>query len=97
MDSIHALWGSAYRLYGWVGPNLIRLTGDFQDDHIRLQFVLFDAVGEDEIEDYRCAATEILADFQTATMTEDFIVVASLSACKELHELPVRIFSRKLA
>ena len=29
-------------------------------------------------------------------MTEDFIIVASLSACKELHELPVRMFSRKL-
>ena len=64
MNSINRLWDSAYRLYGWVGPNLIRLTGDFQDDHNRLQFVLFDVVGENEIEDYRCAATEILADFR---------------------------------
>jgi hypothetical protein len=49
MNSINRLWDSAYRLYGWVGPNLIRLTGDFQDDHNRLQFVLFDVVGKNRL------------------------------------------------
>ena len=84
-------------LYGEVGPNLVRLTGEFRDNTVVLQWVLLSPATEDEVEDYRCASTGIIADYSDALMEEDFVRVADFGNAHATKPLPVGIFSRNLA
>ena len=83
-------------LYGEVGPNLVRLTGELRGKTVLLQWVLLDAASEDEVEDYRCASTEILANYYDEMIEEEFIRVAEIGGAQAIEPLAVRLFSLNL-
>ena len=85
-----------FALYGLAGPHLVRVTADFEDDFLTMQYVVLEGASEDEIEDYSCVTTEILAHFNTAHGDEQFLTVGSARDAKAIQELPVLIFCRNL-
>jgi hypothetical protein len=97
MDGAAIVWANApTALYELVGPNLYRLTADFQDDCLLLQWVVQAGIPEEEVEDYRCVGTELLAQFFSADFDEKFVEVADLAGVREVPPFPIRLFSRKL-
>ena len=92
-----ALCLSAQRaLWGAVGPNLISFSGEVRDKKIFLQFVVLDEIPDDEIDDYQCVGTEILADYIDEDIDEKFIKVATEPQAREVPHLAELFFLRKL-
>ena len=83
-------------LYGEIGDNLYRLTADFADDVLSLQWVVAHGITEDEIEGYRCVGTELLAHFSSATIEEEFLKVGGPGEVRAMQPLPIALFCRKL-
>ena len=83
-------------LYGLVGANLYRLTADFRNDRLTLQWVVRKGISEDEVEDYRCVGTELISHFHSATIDEQFVEVTGLGAVNEVPQLPIPLFCRNL-
>ena len=83
-------------LYGQAGPSLIRFTGEFRDNTVFLQWVIFDVASEDEIEDYRCVGTEIISDYYDARIEEEFVTVRSLRDAEAIKPLGTPFFCRSL-
>jgi hypothetical protein len=85
-----------FALYGLAGPNLVRVTADFENDFLTMQYVVLEGASEEEIEDYRCVTTEVLAQFSTARCDDQIVTVGSAREGKAIPELPVRIYCRNL-
>jgi hypothetical protein len=81
-------------LYRTVGPGLVRFTGEIQNKTIVLQFVVLEGTSEDEIEDYRCVGTEILADYIDETIDEQFVTVRAFSETDKVPHLSNLFFCR---
>jgi hypothetical protein len=83
-------------LHGLVGANLYRPTADFQNDCLTLQWVVQAGISESEVEDYRCVGTELMAQFFSATIDEEFVEVDGLAGVKKIPPLAIPLFCRKL-
>ncbi len=75
----------------------MRLSASYDEktDELLWQLVVLDRAGEDEIEEYSCIATEVLADFQSATMREVLIRLDKAEDVKHVGALPIMIFEAK--
>ena len=83
----------------WLGDlpasaraNLVRLTAAYGQNHVNWQVVVTEQADEDEIEEYRCIFTEVLADFSTATGDENIIRVADVADAVAIEPLPIVIY-----
>lgn len=83
-------------LYGSVGPNLVRFTGEIRDKTIVLQWLILNTAGEDEIEDYRIVGTEIVADYVDERIEEQFLKIARLGEANTISPLSNQFFCRNL-
>ena len=72
--------------------NLVRLTAAYADNHVSWQVVVLDQADEDEIENYACVFTEVLADFQTATGDETLIKVNETEEARQTEPLAIAIY-----
>jgi len=72
--------------------NLVRLTAAYGDNHVSWQVVVTEEADEDEIEEYRCIFTEVLADFSTATGDEEFFRVRTALDAATVKPLAIAIF-----
>ena len=83
-------------LYGAVGPNLVRFTGEIRQKTIILQWIVLDCADEDEIEAYRVVGTEILADHIDELIDEQFLTIADTRDAKTIPPLNNQFFCRNL-
>ena len=72
--------------------NLVRLSAAYADDHVRWQVVVLDEADDDEIEEYACIFTEVLADFTTATGEESLVTLSSADEAALTPPLPISIY-----
>jgi hypothetical protein len=93
---MHLLMSAHRALYGEVGPSLVRFTGEYRENTVYLQWVLLDSATEDEIEDYRCVGTEIIADYADAMIEEEFVSVSSPGNARQIAPLTNPFFCSKL-
>ena len=89
MSARRALWGA-------IGPNLIRFSGEIRENTILLQWIVREETPEDEIEDYRVVGTEILADRCDEQIEEQFVRVADASELETIPALSELFLLRKL-
>ena len=82
-------------LYGEVGPNLVRFTGEMRDKNVFLQWVVLSNVTEDEIKDYRCVGTEILSHYDEM-IDEEFLTVQTVEEAQSIAPLGNPFFCRNL-
>jgi hypothetical protein len=68
------------------------LSAAYADNHVSWQVVVLDQADEEEIEEYACIFTEVLADFHSATGDETLIRVQSNNDV-EADALPIVIYS----
>ena len=83
-------------LYGSVGPNLVRFSGEIRDKTIILQWVILNTAGEDEIEDYRIVGTEVVADYIDERIEEQFLTIERLGEANTISPLSNQFFCRNL-
>ena len=75
--------------------NLVHLSAAYDEkaDEVLWQLVVLDGVDDDELEEYSCIATEVIADFQTATMREVLIRLDKAEDVKQVGALPIMIYN----
>ncbi len=83
-------------LYGAVGPSLVRFTGEIKERTILLQWVVLSGSTEGEIENYRVAGSEIVADYLDETIEEQFLTVSKLNDANLIPPLRNHFFCRNL-
>lgn len=85
-----------HKFYGKIGPNLFKVTADFDKNFIVIKFLVSKNISDFELENYRVCSTEILADYQSLLIDDIYEFVASADDAKISEEMRLKLFSLDL-
>lgn len=81
-------------MYGQIGPNLLRYTGDVRDGKFIAQIIVFEDTSEGEIDIYQSIGTEIMSNFPEPFIEEEIVRITDLNRLSDIKPLPLFFFCR---